>query len=165
MDERTYLEWASKVVELTDAQKIDLQNRLKIGKILERPLFTNDWLLEAMFYQMKKHGLVGKSSINSLLIGSPYKKYCSYAVELRSDLEKLIPKDMNQIQGRVKLGRLTAEALITWHEDRELPVSAGMILKNANKAMEALNEAFPNYVGTNMFHIVLQGISTKEAHT
>lgn len=162
MDPQTYSHWRTKLMDLSSEQLADLQKhikaqpRYKASKKEEAVTATyDDWLFDGLAMQMRKHGLLSNASARLVAVLPGYKNYADVAGDLRSALEKLLP-DSNKKQLKWRLSECVYAALSDWCRRRNIPRTANTILINSPKAIEALNESFPGYIASGLFHMVLQ---------
>lgn len=159
--------WAAKTVELSDQQLDELNKRIALRKCYgngngnghaeSAPPPLNDWVFEGLFTALRNKGLTSLAARRALMNTKGYKQYQKDIAAVMKELETLLPK-RNTASAKYTLAYLVGNALVKWCITKRLPNSASFVLSMVCHAREALELSFPNYISSNMFHVVFDGV-------
>jgi len=107
---------------------------------------TIDWLLEGIYHELKRRGLLTDSG-RFVPVKSISPEYPEHSRSVRKHLLEHAGRPLNQGQ-RLLLGRAVAGALANWQDIRNEPVGLKSMLRAVPFVPEALDRAFPGYVGS-----------------
>lgn len=111
-----------------------------------------DWLLQGILNELKRRGQ--KPYVKSMAqVRDACANYEMSSKDVREHLEGMLPDDISNAELRM-LGLIIARALI----DRftEAPIGLTPLLQLAGRAMEAIDNSFPGYLGSGMLYWLVQ---------
>lgn len=154
-----FLEWKSKIPDLTpDQVMVTLASLKQLNPNLRtesEPDPQDDWFLNGLFLAMRKNGLIRRSGIIALRRSKAMMAYNRNAAAVKRDLESLLGKNRKGI-AQMSLAYLAGVSLIIWCKKNAQVVSAAIVLKNIAHTMEAIEDQFPGYIDSKLFHMVLK---------
>jgi hypothetical protein len=151
MNADEFKRFAARVIDLDEAQRKDLSARLRMIDNTKRNSFAEkDWLLKGICAALSDRGLLSYAAEIMLVKTKAFKAYERVAPVLRAELSQLTKG--NSLD---RLAYVTGIALMHFVELQGFRVSATMVMTNAAKAREALEESFPGYIQSGLLSIVL----------
>lgn len=156
MDPKDFKQYCAKLPLLSQAQAEEVVTRISgLGKsIVKRIDAQDDWLFQGLTNALLKAGLVSQASLPALHRSGAFKTYAAVAPDLMNELDKLLKGHDKRIH-RLAVAISVGEALIGWCSKRFRSVSSNTVLRSSGKTFEALDEAYPGYIASGLFHMIL----------
>lgn len=164
MEKGDFATWMSKVPDLTPLQVQELLDRLKILKKMPSSFVgpevdAGDWLFDGMVLVLKEKGLINPSAIRGIRMGSAYRSFKKISPEMRRAIERIAKQQLKSSQLStvrcMQLGVMVSRCLAAWCEKRKITPGLTILMNNAHRWLEAIEESYPGYLGSNMLPLIL----------
>lgn len=155
------------IPNLTSVEKAQALARLKAtslgvdgGRALAEVPDAADWLLEGMYFELRRRGLLGaQERVPARQVQRLAPDWNSAAGAVR----KLLAERLRYFGAAhspryaimLSLGNVAARALADYLEAGQVPIGLKVLLTNVGKVPQAIDRSFPSYLESGMLHCLV----------